>query len=361
MFTSSQDLYQDPAESARHAGLRYVSDNQPGIRRQRWGRGFSYLDSDGTRIQDPKRRARFEALVIPPSWEDVWICKDVNGHLQATGRDQRGRKQYRYHPDWVKLRNQLKFDRLIPFAQALPTLREITQQQTKTATLDRETVIAAVVQLLDHTLIRIGNLEYSQTNGSYGLTTLRDRHVDIAAGVIKLQFRGKSGVDHEIDLQDRRLAKIIKQCKEIPGYTLFQYFDESGNRQTVDSGDINAYLQTNMGKAFTAKDFRTWGGTVTACKALYEIGRTVAQHPDDACVIQAIKTAARQLGNRPATCRKYYVHPRIVDAYQAGWLFKFISEYPLDPKARLEYLDEDEQRVLAILQSSDLYQTSLAA
>ena len=223
MFTSSKDLYQDPAESARHAGLRYVSDEQPGIRRQRWGRGFSYFDTDSTRIQDPKRRARFETLVIPPSWEDVWICKDVNGHLQATGRDQRGRKQYRYHPDWVKLRNQLKFDRLIPSAQALPTLREITQQQTRTATLDRETVIAAIVQLLDHTLIRIGNLEYSQTNGSYGLTTLRDRHVDIAAGVIKLQFRGKSGVDHEIDLQNRRLAKIVKQCKEIPGHTLFQY------------------------------------------------------------------------------------------------------------------------------------------
>ncbi|MEO0457363.1 MAG: DNA topoisomerase IB [Cyanobacteria bacterium P01_A01_bin.114] len=361
MSISSQELYQNAVESARLAGLRYVSDQQPGIQRQRWGRGFSYLDPDGTRIQDPQRRARFEALVIPPSWEDVWICPEPNGHLQATGRDQRGRKQYRYHPDWVKLRNQIKFDRLIPFAQALPTLREITQQQIQTATLDRETVIAAVVQLLDRTLIRVGNLQYSQTNGSYGLTTLRDRHVDIEAGCIKLQFRGKSGVDHEIDLQNPRLAKIVKQCKEIPGYTLFQYFDEAGHRQTVDSGDINEYLQTQMGDAFTAKDFRTWGGTVTACRALYEIGQTIAKHPDQACVTQAIKAAAQLLGNRPATCRKYYVHPHVVEAYQAGWLLDFIAQYQADSQTALKHLDEDEHRVLAILQSPEVNRIPLAA
>ena len=336
-------LYQDAAKSAQMAGLRYVSDQQPGIQRRRWGRGFTYLDPDGNRIQPGVQRDWLESLAIPPNWEKVWICTDPNGHLQATGRDARGRKQYRYHPDWVALRNQLKYDRLIPFAQKLPTLRAYVRQQlTQTPlVLNRATVTAAIVQLLDDTLVRIGNSYYSQTNGSYGLTTLQKRHVAIEANQLTFQFRGKSGVDQEISLRNRRLAKVVKRCQEIPGYTLFQYIDENGDRQIIDSEDVNIYLQMIMEELFTAKDFRTWGGTVAACNVLTRLPSS-SNNP----VTQAIKAAARQLGNRPATCRKYYVHPALIKAYEAGWLSDYLFDWSPDDHSAL---NEDEQRTLAVL------------
>lgn len=336
-------LYQDATRSAQVAGLRYVSDEQPGIKRLPWGRGFTYIDPDGNRLKSGKQRDWIQSLAIPPNWEDVWICIDSNGHLQATGRDARRRKQYRYHPGWIQLRKQLKFDRLIPFAKKLPHLRQQLRQQLtqKPPLLDRSTVTAAVAQLLDDTLVRVGNLHYSQVNGSYGLTTLQKRHVDISANHLTFQFRGKSGVEQEIDLHSRRLANIIRRCQEIPGYTLFQYIDEEGDYQTIDSGDINEYLQSTMGESFTAKDFRTWGGTVVACNVLAQ-----AASDDTNSVTKAIKAAARQLGNRPATCRKYYIHPAIIDGYEAGWLSDYLSNWSPDPSSELS---EEEQRTLAVL------------
>ncbi|MEM1251869.1 MAG: DNA topoisomerase IB [Cyanobacteria bacterium P01_H01_bin.21] len=336
-------LYQDATRSAQIAGLRYVSDEQPGIKRLRWGRGFTYIDPDGNHLQQGSQRDWIQSLAIPPNWEDVWICINPNGHLQATGRDARGRKQYRYHPDWIQLREQLKFDRLIPFANKLPDLRQQVRQQLAQnhLELDRETITAAIIQILDNTLIRVGNLHYSQTNGSYGLTTLQKRHVDISANHLTFQFRGKSGVEQEIDLHNRRLANIIRRCQEIPGYTLFKYIDEGGKYQTIDSGDINAYLQAVMGESFTAKDFRTWGGTVAACNVL---ARTASDSTN--LVTEAIKIAARQLGNRPATCRKYYIHPTIIDAYETGWLSDYLLDWSPNPSSDLS---EDEQRTLIVL------------
>ncbi|MEM9803737.1 MAG: DNA topoisomerase IB [Cyanobacteria bacterium P01_D01_bin.56] len=341
MFPCPTVLYQDAAESAQLAGLRYVSDQQPGIQRQRWGRGFTYIDADDNRIPAGPQREWIQSLAIPPNWEEVWICSDPNGHLQATGRDARGRKQYRYHPDWIQLRNQLKFDRLIPFAQKLPILRKKIRKQLDNdrLLLNRDTVTAAVVQLLDDTLVRIGNTHYSQTNGSYGLTTLQKRHVDVKAHRLKFQFRGKSGVDHELAICDRKLATIIKRCQELPGYTLFQYIDEDNERQTIDSGDVNQYLQKTLGEAFTAKDFRAWGGTVAACQIL-------AQPSKSSLVTKAIKAEARQLGNRPATCRKYYVHPRVIKAYESNWLLECWQNQAPNP---VPELTEDEQRTLAVL------------
>lgn len=336
-------LYQDATRSAQIAGLRYVSDEQPGIQRLRWGRGFTYIDPDGNRLKPGKQRDWIQSLAIPPNWEDVWICLNPNGHLQATGRDARGRKQYRYHPDWIQLRNQLKFDRLIPFAQRLPGLRQKVRQclSYSKLKLDRDIVTAAMVQLLDDTLVRIGNLHYRHANDSYGLTTLQKRHVDVHANHLTFQFRGKSGVDQEIDLHSRRLANVVKRCQEIPGYTLFQYIDDDGDYQKIDSGDINEYLQNAMGEAFTAKDFRTWGGTVVACNVLAK-----SKAGDTSIVGEAIKTAARQLGNRPATCRKYYVHPTIIEAYETGWLSDCLHSWSPDASFKLS---EDEQRTFAIL------------
>lgn len=356
---SSLKLYKNPAKSAKIAGLRYVTDQQPGIRRQKWGRGFSYIDVDGSRIKDKKVRSQIAALAIPPSWQDVWICVDENGHLRATGRDLKRRKQYRYHPQWIALRNELKFDRLIPFALRLPTLRQKVQatleaavspmKEGKASRPTRDTVIATAIRLLDDSFLRVGNTQYAKSNQAYGLTTLRDRHANISSAKIELNFIGKSGVEREISLRDQQLAKLIKRCKDIPGYTLFQYFDENNQKQKVDSGDINEYLHRVMDADFTAKDFRTWGGTVTATKALYEMAQTEAE-PADAHCVQAVKIAAAQLGNRPATCRKYYVHPRVLEVYRSGEMLDAIAQNsPTDPQL-LDALDTAEQRALAVLQ-----------
>ena len=371
----SVTLYQDAEQSALRAGLRYVSDQEPGIERRPWGRGFTYIDIDGSRIQNSQRRAWLESLAIPPNWQGVWICAQKNGHLVSTGRDQKGRKQYRYHPDWVALRKQIKFDRLIPFAHALPTLREKAEAdiqaglRNRSQSPTRTSVIAAAVQLLDNTFIRVGNLQYTQANKSYGLTTLRTRHVDIEKDYVGFHFVGKSGVSREISIRDPQLAKLVKRCKDIPGYRLFQYIDENGDRQAVDSGDVNDYLQSVMGEAFTAKDFRTWGGTVTATDFLYrklverrdQLESGVAKSDSKQAkkseasrqkeTVEAVKFAAKRLGNRPATCRKYYVHPRVLEMYELGEMPAAIAHYQPPDKVLQTALDDSEQRTLAILET----------
>ncbi|MEL7353147.1 MAG: DNA topoisomerase IB [Cyanobacteria bacterium P01_A01_bin.116] len=338
-----------PEKAAAAAGLRYVHDGMPGIRRERRGKGFSYVKANGDRISASPERERIEAIVIPPNWEEVWICPNPNGHLLATGRDAKGRKQYRYHPDWRKFRNLQKFDRMVPFGLALQALREQTKADIQPKKLSRNKVVATVVQLLDRTLIRVGNVGYAKRNQSYGLTTLRDRHVDIDEGEVRFHFIGKSGVEHDIALEDPKLANIIRRCRDIPGYDLFQYYDENGDRQTVDSGDVNDYLKRVTGEAFTAKDFRTWAGTTVATDTLKQLGDWKKESEATHNVVKAIKTAATQLGNRPATCRKYYVHPVVPKNYIAGELIEQLKivQKKMPPS---DWLDPREQAVLTLLE-----------
>ncbi|WP_010479359.1 DNA topoisomerase IB [Acaryochloris sp. CCMEE 5410] len=340
------DTLVDPVQSAKAAGLRYTNDNQPGIRRQRVGKGFSYFDVEGSRIPSSPERDRIKALAIPPAWTDVWICPYPQGHLQATGRDAKGRKQYRYHPEWRRLRNQVKFDRLLPFGHALPTLRQQTAAHLQLSGMPREKVLATVVQLLEKTLIRVGNDEYARRNQSFGLTTLRDRHVDVDHSQITFEFRGKSGVEHAISIEDQRLANIIRKCQDIPGYELFQYIDADQQRQTIDSGDVNDYLQWMTGADFTAKDFRTWKGTVLAASNLIEVHDFTSQKQAEQYVREMIKAVAQQLGNRPATCRKYYIHPGIIDTYIEEKLATLMQQKLSD----LSHLSAAEKGVLSVLQ-----------
>ncbi|MGF1494947.1 MAG: DNA topoisomerase IB [Microcoleaceae cyanobacterium] len=352
-MSDSQAIKIDPEQSARLAGLRYVTDEMPGIRRKKWGRGFSYFDIAGDRIGDRTVIQRIKVLAIPPSWEGVWICPLPNGHLQATGRDAKARKQYRYHAEWRSIRSQAKFNRLIDFGQVLPEIRRQVDQDLRRRKLGREKVVATVIRLLDTTHIRIGNPEYARENNSFGLTTLRNRHVSIFGTELLFTFQGKSGVQQEKALTDRRLARVIQQCQEIPGYELFQYYDEVGQKQTVNSEDVNAYLQAVTGKDFTAKDFRTWGGTVEATKALIALGSAESETQAKKNVVAAVKQAAEKLGNRAATCRKYYVHPQILQSYQADqliatWQYLEVAEAS-NSQLSLELI---EQKLIAFLEES---------
>ncbi|RPH57118.1 DNA topoisomerase IB [bacterium] len=319
-------VFVDPVESAKAAGLRYVTDDAPGIRRRRCGKGFCYLDTKGRAIKDRKAIERFKKLAIPPAWTDVWICPLPNGHLQATGRDARGRKQYRYHPEWRSVRDETKCGRMIVFGEALPKIRERVEADLSLRGLPREKVLAAVVKLLETTLIRVGNQEYARTNDSYGLTTLRDGHVDIEGTKLRFEFRGKSGQEHSVELQDRRLARIVRQCRDLPGQTLFQYLDDDGERQKVSSEDVNAYLRETTGEDFTAKDFRTWGGTVLALAALLDAGGAESEREAGKLVVDAVKRVASELGNRPAICRKFYIHPAVINAFVDGSLPAALDE-----------------------------------
>ena len=311
-------LITDPLESARAIGLRYVSDTEPGLRRERDGAVFVYRDAAGKLVTTPRVLARIDALHIPPAWDEVWICRRADGHLQATGRDARGRKQYRYHPDWNATRNQTKYHRMQQFGAALPGLRERIDADLARRGLPRDKVLATVLRLMELTYIRIGNVEYARANSSYGLTTLRDKHVQVDGAAIRFQFVGKSGQKHAIDVKDRRLARIVKQCRDIPGYELFQYYDEAGERQRVGSGDVNDYLRAATGAEFSAKDLRTWGGSVLAAAALAALGLAESETAARGNVVQVVKDVAGALGNRPATCRKYYVHPAVLEAYMSG-------------------------------------------
>ena len=306
-------------ESAKIAGLRYVDDARtPGIRRVGSQSRVRYVGPNGGTLSNAAELQRIRSLVIPPAWTDVWICQDARGHLQATGRDARGRKQYRYHARWRQVRDEVKYGKLIAFAQALPRIRRRTHVDLRRTGLPRDKVLAAAVQLLEKTLIRIGNEEYARDNGSVGLTTMRDQHAKIQGTTVRFEFRGKSGIAHAIDLRDARLAKIVKACRDLPGYELFQYVDEDGARQTIDSADVNAYLREISGEEFTAKDFRTWAGTVLAAKALAEVA--VFKSPTEAKrnVVKAIESVAKKLGNTKSVCRKCYIHPAILDAYMDG-------------------------------------------
>jgi DNA topoisomerase-1 len=308
-----------PPATAKLAGLRYVDDRRlPGIRRIGSKTRVRYVAPNGRTIADKSELQRIRALVIPPAWKDVWICPDPLGHLQATGRDVRGRKQYRYHPRWREVRDEVKYGRLIAFAQALPKIRHRTDADLRKSGLRREKVLAAVVQLLEKTLIRVGNEEYAKDNGSFGLTTFRDQHAKIKGGTVRFEFKGKSGVGHAIDLQDKRLARIVKACRDLPGYELFQYVDEDGQRQTVDSADVNKYLRDISGQDFTAKDFRTWAGTVLAAKALADVAKFKSNTEAKRNVVTAIESVAKKLGNTKAVCRKCYIHPAILEAYMDG-------------------------------------------
>ena len=339
-----------PVESAKAAGLRYTTDAKPGIRRRRRGKTFSYVGPDGRVIRAAAELARIRALVIPPAWADVWICPDPRGHLQATGRDARGRKQYRYHPRWREVRDETKYERVIGFAQVLPVIRRKTSEHLRRQGLPREKVLATVVQLLEKTLIRVGNDEYARSNRSYGLTTLRDGHVDVTGPRVRFSFRGKSGVEHEIDLNDRQLARIVKQCRDLPGYDLFQYHDEDGQRQTVGSEEVNAYLKEITGQDLTSKDFRTWAGTVLAAQLLREFAAFTSNAQARRNIVAVIEMVAKKLGNTKAVCRKCYIHPAILDAYLDGSMLDTISQRARRVSRAVDRLTAGEAEVLDFLQ-----------
>jgi DNA topoisomerase I len=331
------ELIRDPIESAQAAGLRYVSDTTPGIRRRRSGSGFSYVAPDGKVIRDAAEISRIRSLAIPPAYTDVWISPTANGHIQATGRDARGRKQYRYHPKWREKRDETKFGRVLAFSEALPRIRAQVERDLSKPGLPREKVLATVVRLLDCTGIRIGNDEYARSNRSFGLTTLQDRHVEISGSNIKFEFRGKSGKAHSVSLSDRRLARIVQRCQDIPGEDLFQYIDEEGVRQTISSGDVNDYLREISGEDFTAKDFRTWSGTKLAVAALTDIGHCTSARQIKTNILQAIDSVASQLNNTRAVCRKYYVHPSVFEAYTAGTMLEILQNgTKQNPKSDLD-------------------------
>jgi DNA topoisomerase-1 len=330
------------------AGLRYVRDEQPGIHRRRRGSGFVYLGVDGKIIRNATVLDRIRALAVPPAWTNVWICPDPRGHVQATGRDGKGRKQYRYHATWRAHRDETKFDRLQAFAEVLPLIRRRTNADLAQPGLPRTKVLATIVQLLEKSLIRVGNEEYVRQNQSFGLTTLRARHVRVNGGTLRFQFRGKSGVRHSVDVNDRRLARVVKQCRELPGQELFQYIDEADDAQVVDSGDINGYLKDITGQDFTAKDFRTWAGTVLAATALREVPPPETKRQTERHVNVAIEAVAGLLGNTPTVCRKSYVHPGVVDAYRDGTMAAVSSRKP-KASARVPGLRADEVALLALL------------
>jgi DNA topoisomerase I len=304
----------DPVDSARAAGLRYVSDDSPGIRREMGTLGWVFHAPDGAVLSDEETLARIRKLAIPPAWTDVWICPSPKGHLQATGRDAKGRKQYRYHARWREVRDETKYDRMIAFGESLPKIRARTDRDLALPGLPREKVLATVVQLLEKTLIRVGNDEYARQNKSFGLTTMRDRHVAVNGSTVRFEFRGKSGKAHAIDVRNRKLAAIVKRCRDLPGYELFQYIDENGDRQVIDSSDVNQYLREITGEDFTAKDFRTWSGTVLAARALRELPSETATEAKKN-LVQAIEAVAGLLGNTKSVCRKCYIHPAIIDSY----------------------------------------------
>ena len=338
-----------PAESAKAAGLRYTTDASPGIRRIRKGRAFTYVDAEGRRVRAAAELARIRSLVIPPAWGDVWICPDPRGHLQATGRDARGRKQYRYHPKWRVVRDETKYDRVIGFAKALPVIRRTTSGHLRRQGLPREKVLATVVQLLEKTLIRVGNDEYARSNRSYGLTTMRDGHVEVKGHRVRFSFRGKSGVEHEIDLNDRRLARIVRQCRDLPGYELFQYIDENGQRQTVGSEEVNAYLKDITGQDLTSKDFRTWAGTVLAAQLLREFEAFTSNAEAKRNILAAVEMVARRLGNTKAVCRKCYIHPAVFDAYMDGSMLETIAQRARKVSRAVDRLTAGEAAVLRLL------------
>ena len=339
----------DMLDAAKEAGLRYATDERPGIRRQKHGSGFRYVDPGGTTISDARERKRVKRLAIPPAWTDVWVAADPRAHLQATGRDAKGRKQYRYHERFREVRDDAKYERMIDFARALPKIRARVDADLGTTGLSKEKVLATIVRLLETTLIRVGNEEYAKDNDSFGLTTLREKHVQVDGSRMRFRFRGKSGKDHDVDTRDRRVARVIKALQELPGQELFTYVDEQGEVRRLDSDDVNAYLREIAGEDFTAKDFRTWAGTVLAAQSLAAIEPVANIRHARKNVSAAVTRVASRLGNTPAVCRKCYIHPAILESYIDGELARTLGKHIAREPAE-DDLPRDEARVLRFLE-----------
>ncbi|MEX2535022.1 MAG: hypothetical protein WD273_05420 [Trueperaceae bacterium] len=348
----------EPRELLRATGLRYMSDDRPGVSRKRRGKGFSYHGPGGEKLDEPDVIQRINSLAIPPAYRDVWICPDPRGHLQATGRDERGRKQYIYHPQWQELRERDKFDRLLNFAQVLPKIRRRVRKDLQLEGMPRERVLAAVVRLLESTLARVGNAGYARENGSFGLTTIRKKHVEVEDGAVVFEFRGKGGQDWHVETEDQRIAEVVRQCVEIPGYELFKYIDEEGTKRDVESGDVNDYLRSVTKEDITAKDFRTWSGTVLCAEALAD-----CQHENERQakknVVAAVKSVAAVLGNTPTVCRKSYVHPVIIDSYLEGTLAQRIKGIGMNGAAAPAGLRGSEAAIWHVLKELSLKELSL--
>lgn len=343
-------LPKDPVASAKAAHCRYVDDSGAGIRRVKAGKGWKYVTPQGKPLRDRDTLARIKALVIPPAWTDVWICPDEDGHIQATGRDVRKRKQYRYHWRFREVRDETKYERMMQFAEALPGIRAAVDQDLGKAGLSRDKVLATVVRLLEITLIRVGNEEYARDNGSFGLTTMRTRHVDITGTTIEFRFRGKSGKDHAVKVSDRRLARVVQRCNDLPGQVLFQYLDDDGERHSVESSDVNDYLKRISGADLTAKDFRTWAGTVLAAQALKALSAFDTKAAAKKNILEAVKNVSSRLGNTPSVCRKCYVHPQIFDAYLDGHLVATLQQRAeRELRENLPSLSSEEAAVLMLL------------
>jgi DNA topoisomerase-1 len=338
----------DPLKSARAVGLGYVTDESPGIHRLKSGSGFHYRHADGKKVRDKPTLERIKSLAIPPAWTDVWICPSARGHLQATGRDARRRKQHRYHPRWREIRDEQKFALMLAFAKALPRIRKRVSRDLALPGLPQPKVLATVVRLLELSLIRVGNDEYARDNDSFGLTTMKDRHVDVNGSALRFSFRGKGGKRHVVDIHDRRMARIVKSCQDLPGQELFQYVDAEGKTQDVRSTNVNEYLREISGQDFTAKDFRTFAGTVFAAIALCQCGPCASKSEAKKNVVAAIATVAGRLGNTPAICRKCYVHPEVIDAYLDGTLVKSLGVR--SPPGELKNFRKEETAVISFLQ-----------
>lgn len=332
--------------AARTAGLHYVTTGEPGLSRVPRGDKFSYRDAKGRAVRDARTLDRIRSLVIPPAWTDVWICARPDGHLQATGRDARARKQHRYHPGWTLARNSAKYDTMVEFAVALPEIRKRVRADLKKPALSRDHVLATAVTLLEKTLIRVGNKEYVRANNSFGLTTLLDEHVQIKGKSVKFHFRAKSGVMQTIELEDAPLARIVKRCRALPGKTLFQYLDKDGTRQCIDSAAVNAYLRGITGRCFTAKYFRTWAATVRAAIALCDLPPVTSEAAFKRNIVGAVDSVATNLGNTRAVCRKCYIHPGVLEAYRSGVTIKGVR-----PDSRKASFLKEEAAVLALLRS----------
>ena len=340
----------DPQESAEVVGLCYVNDDMPGIRRVGSGKSFKYVDANGERIRDEKQLRRIKSLVIPPAWREVWICPKENGHLQATGLDDRGRKQYRYHSRWRQIRDETKFNRMILFGKSLPKIRANVKRHLRLEGMPRQKVLATIVQLMDTTFIRVGNDEYARENKSYGLTTLRNKHAEVNGSRVRFQFRGKSAKEHVIDVHDARLAKIVQKCQDLPGQELFAYINGDGTVQDVKSDDVNSYLREISGQDFTAKDFRTWAGTVLAAKELCQCCDFETKKDLKKNITRTVEAVAHRLGNTPAVCRKCYVHPAVLDSYRDGSMLGLLKTRPKKISKIQAKLPPDEASVLCLLE-----------
>lgn len=338
----------DPLKSAEVAQLSYVSDIIPGIKRVKSGKGFKYINADGKSINSKEEMNRIKALIIPPAWKDVWICADPNGHLQATGRDAKGRKQYRYHFRWQKIRNELKFDKMILFGQNLPNIRKKIQEDISTSGMYKEKILALVISIMSETLIRVGNLEYAEENETFGLSTMKNQHVEIKGNKIKFKFKGKSGKFHDIEYSNPKLSKLVKKCQDLPGHDLFEYLDENGNICSISSGDINNYMCSITDQTFTAKDFRTWGGSVYAMLVLQDFANFENQTQAKKNLTEAIKVIAKKLGNTTAVCKKYYVHPKVVEAFLEGKLENIIQK---SKSKNIEGLKSEEVAFMYLLET----------